>query len=215
MWSLSEFVVDESIPGDEVYVLGEPGEEMQLVRTAEALAAARASGHHLFAVHPVDADAPDIPVSCVIGPVRMPLEWEEHPAAADDVPRFDERLWFLGTCGERDYLLDAHGHTFTGRMSAWCPKGEHAYNVSKSEMGEMSVEAQYFVRGFLTGNEPGPYLDAEFDTPEDDWLAWRAALAQFHRTGYWRIGWATCESCGRVLLPGSVRRTCESHTTRQ
>lgn len=43
----------------------------------------------------------------------------------------------------------------SGRMAAWCPDKQVSYNISLSEMGQMSQQARYFVAGFLAGNQPG------------------------------------------------------------
>jgi hypothetical protein len=143
--------------------------------------------------------------------VALPLRWETLPAPGP--PEIDERLWFDAPCGGRDHLLDANGHTFHGRMLAWCPHQEHhVYSVSLGEMGEMSTETQYFVRGFLAGNEPGAPFDSDWQmTPEDE-AAWASATDRFRRTGWWYGRWGTCAECGCVLLPDSAADRCEAHT---
>jgi|HubBroStandDraft_4_1064222.scaffolds.fasta_scaffold65330_3 hypothetical protein len=64
-------------------------------------------------------------------------------------------MWFKASCGGRD-LLTENGGTFPGRKSAWCPDKRLSYNVSFSEMGEMSQQAKYYVAGFLDGAQPSP-----------------------------------------------------------
>jgi hypothetical protein len=88
---------------------------------------------------------------CWIGKVSLPLRWECLPG---DTPEPDQYLWFEASCGGRD-LLTGNGGTFPGRMSAWCPDKRVSYNVSFSEMGEMSLQARYYVAGFLAGSQPG------------------------------------------------------------
>ena len=70
-------------------------------------------------------------------------------------------------------------------MTAWCPDTETACNVSLSEMGEMSEQTRYFVRGFLSGNQPGPPEDADGYPEPEDLVAWQAATRRFRRTGSW------------------------------
>jgi len=121
-------------------------------------------------------------------------------------------LWFEASCGKRDLLLNDNGHTFTGRMLAWCPHQEHhVYSVSLNDMGEMSTETRYFVRGFLAGQEPeGPYGEDGGITPDDE-LAWELACNRFRRTGSWSGRWDTCAECGCVLLPDSTSDRCWAH----
>ena len=64
----------------------------------------------------------------------------------------------------------------------------------------MSPEAIYWIKGFLTGNEP----DAPMDKNHDDYLPkdhpkhqhWRAEIEQFPETGYWNFFKYFCEKCG-------------------
>jgi hypothetical protein len=205
MWRLSEFLIDEEIPGDEIYLYGEDG--VELTQKPGAIDRARERGHRLYAWWP-GKWSDESPMFCRTGPVALPLRWEES-----DVGEFaiDERLWFVGTCGERDFLVDGHGHTFRGRMSAWCPTQQHWYNVSKAAITECSTETEFFIRGFLTGCEPGPPIDDEGEMNEADHKAWRAAAQRFHSTGYWYGRWTTCDVCGRVLLPDTDAEVCESH----
>lgn len=120
-------------------------------------------------------------------------------------------LWFIGSCGSRDYLLPENGHTFHGCMTAWCPSRQVGYNVSLSEIAEMSHESRYFIKGFLAGDGPAPPYDDEGDLDPDDLQAWRSAIARFNRTGYWYGRWGTCRVCGCVLLPDLAGELCEQH----
>lgn len=110
-----------------------------------------------------------------------------------------------------DLLVDGAGHTFIGRMVAWCPDAQREYNVSLQDMGEMSEEARYFVRGFLSGNEPGPPYDQDGEIDPVDLDAWRSAIRRFRRTGWWFGRWGTCATCGCVLLPDSAGPLCDRH----
>ena len=109
-----------------------------------------------------------------------------HTRRAEPGPDvLDGRLWFEASCGGRDYLVEAGGHTFPGRMLAWCAERGREYLVSLDEMGAMSDEARYFVRGYLAGNEPGLPQEAEEGVAPHDQEAWLAATARFRRTGRW------------------------------
>lgn len=129
---------------------------------------------------------------------------------ADGGRGVDEALWFGGACGQRDYLI-GNSHTFTGRMTAWCPAHEVSYNVSSSEITEMSPESRYFIRGFLHGAEPGFPVDGQGETSDQDLEAWRQAVARFRRNGAWYGRWGTCSVCGSVLLPDLGGDRCEAH----
>lgn len=98
-------------------------------------------------------------------------------------------------------------------MSAWCPDKAVAYNVSLTEMGEMSLESRYFVLGFLSGNEPDPPEDDEGNADEADMVAWRSATRRFRESGSWHGRRGTCEECGCVLLPDSSSDRCHEHQT--
>lgn len=195
------------------------GGELERMPRDDALAIARSRGVHLVveswtvsqSMHD-NSISPGEPV-CFIGPVAVPVRWEELPDEPDEVTRLDERLWFDAPCGGRDLLMDGSGHTFRGRMNAWCPAKREAYNISLGEMGEMSDEARYFVLGFLSGSEPPDPndLDGEGEVAADDLAAWLSSNRRFRRTGYWRGGWHTCNECGCVLLPDTFSDYCHAH----
>lgn len=207
MWRLAEFQYDELIPDGEVAVLNASlGDEFVYLQRDQAIQLAHARGLNLVASWP-GQDADD--VSCIFRKVTLPLRWETFTRLQS--PQLDDRLWFEAPCGERDLLLDTNGHTYPGRMLAWCPHQEHnVYSVSLNQMGEMSTETRYFVRGFLAGQEPeGPYDDGEI-TPEDE-LAWELATHRFRKSGSWAGRWNTCAACGCVLLPDSTSDHCSEH----
>lgn len=204
MWSLAEFRFDEAIEAAEVYL--DRGTGLELMARDEAIAFARERGANLVAWWPPAGEAAP---SCVVAMVSLPLRWERVPV---EKPAVDERLWFDAPCGRRDFLV-GNGHTFVGRMAAWCPHEGVGYNISRAEIGAMSEEARYFVAGFLAGNEPGYPADADGETDEADLAAWRAATARFRRTGSWYGRWGTCQVCGCVLLPDTADDRCHEHST--
>jgi hypothetical protein len=125
---------------------------------------------------------------------------------------FDERLWFtMGShCSGRHYLL-GNSHTFNGRMLAWCPYKQKSFYVSKLEIDESSVKTQYWVKGFLAGNEPEPPVDETGDALAPDspqYQRWVATTKLFAETGYWCLGQRQCESCGEELLPSWADEIC-------
>lgn len=100
-------------------------------------------------------------------------------------PDVDPELWFdTEQCG-RHYLLDGNPHTSPGRMYAYCAERGIRTRVSKGEISDCSAQTRYFVRGFLSGNEPAP---PESDSPtEPAALAWNDVVARFRDTGYWNV----------------------------
>jgi hypothetical protein len=205
MWPLAAFRFDDAIEAHHVYLFNEASGELESLSRDDAIALARSQGSHLIASLPNGDDVP----SCIVGKLSLPPRWEVIPG--DDGPELDERLWFEAPCGGRDLLLQGAGHTFPGRMSAWCPHQSVAYNVSLAEMGNVSDEARYFALGFLSGNEPGPPADDEGRTDPGDLEAWHSATARFRRTGSWYGRWGTCSVCGCVLLPDSSADRCHEH----
>lgn len=207
MWRLAEFAYDEGIDAVEVSVLDDSlGSELVHMTRAEAIERAHEQGLNLVAWWPGDD-------SCVFSKVTLPVRWEAAPLPAAP-PEPDEHLWFEASCGGRDFLLDSNGHTFRGRMSAWCPEKQVAYNVSLDEMGDMSTESRYFIRGFLAGNEPDAPEDDDGDIAPEDLTAWFAAVERFRLTGSWYGRWGTCSVCGCVLLPDSASERCHEHEGR-
>ncbi|MBO0827642.1 MAG: hypothetical protein J2P24_07655 [Streptosporangiales bacterium] len=205
MWSLSLFRYDEGIDADEVDVLLDDG--LEPMSRDDAVAYAHERGANLVAWWPARDDPRP---SCVVSKVTLPLRWERLPD--EPRPEVDERLWFEAGCGGRD-LLVGNGHTFVGRMAAWCPHDEVGYNVSLGEMGEMSDAARHWIAGYLAGAEPGhPYVENEDgDLDRADMAAWESALRRFRRTGEWYGRWGTCRVCGCVLLPDTAGDRCAEH----
>jgi hypothetical protein len=203
MWSLAEFRFDEAIEAAEVYL--DRGAGLELMARTEAIAFAHGQQANLVASWPPGGAT--VP-SCIVAKVSLPLRWEQTPV---EEPPVDQRLWFEATCGRRDFLV-GNGHTFLGRMAAWCPHNGVGYNVSLGEMGATSEETRYFIAGFLVGNQPGCPIDADGHTDQDDLAAWRAAIARFQRTGLWYGRWGTCQVCGCVLLPDTAATRCHEHS---
>lgn len=205
MWSLSRFRYDEGIDAERVDVLLDDG--LEPMSRDDAIAYAHEHGGNLVAWWPAPDDACP---ACVVSKVSLPLRWERLPD--EPAPEVDERLWFEASCGGRDFLV-GNGHTFVGRMAAWCPDERVGYNVSLGEMGEMSDAARYWVAGYLAGSEPGYPYDEDADAAAEaaDLAAWEAALRRFRRTGEWYGRWGTCRVCGCVLLPDTAADRCAEH----
>lgn len=101
------------------------------------------------------------------------------------MPAYDPALWFMHLgCKGKHYLL-GNAHTVKGRVLAWCPVENRSIFVSKADMGRISVKGEYWLQGFLHGNEPGPPLD-EYEMPDYSSKAatqWRRRCTNFRRTG--------------------------------
>ncbi|MDQ6726113.1 MAG: hypothetical protein M3066_08125 [Actinomycetota bacterium] len=129
----------------------------------------------------------------------------------------DLRLWIRSEgCVGPDYL-SGNGHTFRGRISAWCPHNDRGFSVSLGEIEEMSAEAEIWINGYLAGNEPPGeemYGEEWFELADDDprFERWRRAITLFHQTGVWVTDRLPCERCGSEMLPseppGTVCSAC-------
>ncbi len=125
---------------------------------------------------------------------------------------FDPELWFtMGACCDGRHYLLYNPHTFPGRMGAWCPLKQVSFCVSKSEIHECSQAARYWIKGFLSGNEPDAPMNKKRDYLPDDHprtQAWRAAIRQFPETGIWVVSERLCKNCKQRLLPTQPGLLC-------
>lgn len=101
----------------------------------------------------------------------------------------DDRLWFEHLGCEGKHFLIGNPHTFPGRMFGWCPKKQRTFFVSKEEIGDCSVEAKYWIMGFLSGNQPKPPVNEEGDVDfkSEQYLAWVKKIGDFEKSGYWDL----------------------------
>jgi hypothetical protein len=106
-------------------------------------------------------------------------------------PEFDENLWCkIGKCCPNKHFLYANPHAFTGSMNAWCPGKKNFIVLSKSDIEECSLEATYWVKGFLNGNEPDAPRDEEgayLSDESKEFKAWLATQTNFLDTGIWKM----------------------------
>jgi len=101
---------------------------------------------------------------------------------------YDKNLWFEHEGCVGKHFLFGNPHTFPGRMWAWCPKKETSFCVSKSEIGEMSVQTSYWIKGFLIGNQPAPPTDENDneDLEGKSYKDWLKQIDKFVKTGLWK-----------------------------
>jgi hypothetical protein len=93
----------------------------------------------------------------------------------------DPDLEFKSThCGGWHFLV-GNPHTFKGRMAAWCQEQQREIVVSLGDMTYVSLGASFWIKGFLSGNEPPP---PELDDPTSE-AAWDAARREFRSAGEW------------------------------
>ena len=127
---------------------------------------------------------------------------------------FENELWFeLEEHCEGKHYIAGNPHTFNGRISAYCPQKDVYFNVSFEEIVDMSQEAKYWIKGFLSGNEPPPPIDEEGDLhspTHEEYIHWEKSIELFHKTGHWYAGDRDCEVCGKKLLNSCTEFECEN-----
>ena len=100
----------------------------------------------------------------------------------------DSTLWIkLGHCDGEHYLI-GNCHTFPGRMNAFCKSKNTTFCVSLSEISDMSEQSRYWIKGFLSGNEPEPPEEFDGERPEDYFESeryrnWLTQTENFRTTG--------------------------------
>ena len=101
----------------------------------------------------------------------------------------DKKIWFEHKGCEGKHFMIGNPHTFSGRMYAWCPKKEKSFFVSKSEIADMSLECKYWIKGFLSGNQPKPPVNSEGDVDfeSDEYKQWIIKIDEFEKTGDWQL----------------------------
>jgi hypothetical protein len=75
-------------------------------------------------------------------------------------------------------------------MDAYCDLKDSTFCVSANEITEMSKESEYWIKGFLIGNEPEPPEENEKERPEDYFSSgrykiWVAKIKEFRKSGQW------------------------------
>ncbi len=106
-----------------------------------------------------------------------------------DNTEFDNNLLVeLKHCDGKHYLI-SNCHTFPGRMNAYCELKKITFCVSLQEISAMSNEANYWIKGFLNGNEPGPPEEYDYESSDDyfnseRYKSWLKSMDNFRITGY-------------------------------
>lgn len=128
----------------------------------------------------------------------------------------DEKLWFYlkdydcDDCKGKHYII-GNPHTFNGRIMGYCSQQKKSFYFSITEIKSMSVETEYWIKGFLSGNEPQYPVDEEgnriFKGEEYDF--WVESIKLFHKTGYWYESERFCEICDKRLLSSWPDFDCE------
>jgi Translation initiation factor IF-3, N-terminal domain len=207
--------MNEAITEESVLLYGDDG-TLAEVPLADALQLARDRSMDL--VEEWERPRPPRPggaVVCRLLRVGRPLVWERtadaSAARGGDGPELDPELWFhTEHCEGRHYVL-GNGHTFRGRIHAWCPAKRLGFRVSKSDITECSRETTYYVQGLLAGQEPAPPVNDEGDllpSGDPEYRAWVHATELFRQTGMWNDRFRSCEVCGARLLPSNPKPTC-------
>lgn len=101
--------------------------------------------------------------------------------------RIDENLWFYHHGCEGKHFLVSNPHTSPGRMWAWCPIKKSGFCVSKAEILESSLQTEYWVKGFLIGNQPAPPTNEneDVDLNSEPYKLWNLKVEEYEQTGNW------------------------------
>ncbi|MGM1047781.1 MAG: hypothetical protein ACQEXX_16795 [Bacillota bacterium] len=100
-----------------------------------------------------------------------------------------------------------------GEYQRYCPQKDVFFNVSLGEIGDMPLNTKYWIKGFLSGNEPSPPVDEEGDIYRpihEDNIHWDKSVALFHKTGSWYSDERNCTICGMKLLNSWTYFECEN-----
>ncbi|WP_208414712.1 hypothetical protein [Paenibacillus castaneae] len=111
------------------------------------------------------------------------------------------------------HFIVGNPHTFHGRISAYCPQKDVFLNVSLGEIVDMPLNTKYWIKGFLSGNEPSPPVNEDGDfhpQGHEDNIHWDKSVALFHKTGSWYSGKRNCTICGIKLLNSWTDLECEN-----
>jgi hypothetical protein len=176
-----------------------------------------AKDRNLDLVEEYDYERPRTPAAsgahCRLLRVKQPIVWEGSLAPIAEIgtePNFDPALWFRTKSCKGMHFFLANPHTGFGRLSAWCTEKRDSTYVSKSDIVDCSKEAAYFLKGFLSGQEPDAPIDDEglpaFDTA--DYQAWLRARDLFQETGHWGHCFKVRDVCGARLLPSNPQTAC-------
>lgn len=125
----------------------------------------------------------------------------------------DERLWFTlkeDDCNGRHFIL-GNPHTFNGRIMGFCTEKKKSFYFSKSEIDEMSVETECWIKGYLCGNEPNPpqMEEGTVDFKSEEYRFWGDSIEIFHETGYWNYSDRVCDDCGKKLMNAWTEFSCK------
>ena len=103
-------------------------------------------------------------------------------------PKYNTDLWFEHKgCTGKHFIL-GNPHTFIGRIYAWCPVKQTAFCVSRTEIGKLSNEAEYWIKGYLTGQQPVPPTNEndEIDYQSKEFKEWEKKVDIYEKTGDWK-----------------------------
>jgi hypothetical protein len=101
---------------------------------------------------------------------------------------YDVKLWVeLDHCLGQHFIL-GNPHTFKGRIDVYCPSKNIDFCLSISEIQQMSVESEYWIKGYLRGNEPDPPEEYDEESTVEYFQSsrykrWEEIVQNFRRTG--------------------------------
>lgn len=103
--------------------------------------------------------------------------------------KLDENLWFFHKDCKGEHYLIGNPHTFPGRILAWCPIKECSFYISSSEIEDRSMQSDYWIKGYLIGNQPAPPTNEEgmTDFESEKYMNWKRKIEIFKSNGVWEM----------------------------
>ena len=106
--------------------------------------------------------------------------------------KYDDRLWIeLEHCEGKHFLL-GNPHTFKGRIDTFCPVKNVTFCISYLDIKKMSIESRYWLKGYLSGNEPSPPEEIIGESGSEyfhssRYKEWELKIQKFRETGEFEI----------------------------
>lgn len=101
-------------------------------------------------------------------------------------PILDKALTFEHKGCEGLHYILGNPHTHPGRILGWCEHKQRSFFFSLSEIIHPTIETTFWIKGYLSGNEPyPPEINGDVDFKSEEYKHWQDKVKSFNETGYW------------------------------